>query len=395
MELRHIGLAIVTAVCLQVTQLAYAQFDNPGCGHLGEPCCTGLNGEDTCQSPLTCDNGGCQDFSQPTKLQDLPVLTLDLVITSCDDASKILMGGSGPSYYVEMGTGDRMFVDPQGLFQVGATDAIGVRLNGVTHVRDIQEITLGVWNADICISRLQLLVNGWNLFTKDFNPAQHMIGTHYPISESVLTLSGAELRNTWNRFPGHDTCVIPEAIEGTSLQRELRAVLGDALFQAAGSSASGVTVKKAYYGGGFLRTSKLNASTLHVESKFDTDVNAHGFESTVSVTIDFDITPKCAPSGDNVFDNAVSLDISPIHVKDVDGNILEDLVIAIASPENSIQNMLNQRLDMVRESFKTIARNLQACPAFVIDDNTPPSVNLEIDPFLLQFANQTEDPFCR
>jgi hypothetical protein len=61
-------------------------------------------------------------------MDKLPVMTMDVRVTSCNDSSQILMGGSGPTYWVDMGTGSRFYVSsPNNLFQAGNVDILGVR----------------------------------------------------------------------------------------------------------------------------------------------------------------------------------------------------------------------------------------------------------------------------
>jgi hypothetical protein len=77
---------------------------------------------------------------------------------------------------------------------------------------------------------------------------------------------------------------------------------------------------------------------------------------------------------------------------EVDGDFVADIAIATASPEAKIGQVLNQRIDSVRESFKGIARNLQACPAFVVDDQSPANMSLSVDPFFARARELSARP---
>jgi hypothetical protein len=117
----------------------------------------------------------------------------------------------------------------------------------VNKLEDVQSLTLGVDNADICVSKLELIVNDWILFSKSYDPDSHLIGSRYPTNESWVTVTGDELRTFWRQLDASQTCAIPSGISGSALQRALTGVLGDALIEAGGSVSGSTRINSANF----------------------------------------------------------------------------------------------------------------------------------------------------
>ena len=407
MTLKLLGTICVAAgAALVLTTAAAAQDPDSWCGSkVGDECCMPSNNPAFCLDNLTCVDGVCQDFTQATDIDKMPIMTMEMRVTSCNDSSAILMGGSGPTYSVTIGNSGPFYIDTfNTLFLAGAVDRFGLRVPGVGKLSDIEDVSLVVQNADICVSRVELIINDRVMFDKEYSPFQRLIGTHYPISRDQLVLSGDELRSFWRQMDPARSCAIPDGIDGTDLERTIVAVLGDSLTKAGGSrtdsnpkdpnSGTFTTLKWAEFrGDDFVRTSSSGDSTVHVDARFHASVNVtvkgapFGADAGITMRIGFDITPSCRdddPNDGNV-DNALSLDVSAISVDEIDGDILTDLVVSLVEPESDIAKALNERLNEVRSSFSNVVRGLQLCPPIVVQ-GAPASITFPIDPFTLVIA---------
>jgi hypothetical protein len=111
-------------------------------------------------------------------------------------------------------------------------------------------------------------------------------------------------------------------------------------------------------------------------------------DAHVTVQIAFDITPACGDPdpNDGVTTNAVSLQISPISVTNIDGDVVFDVILAIVSPESEIAQGLNNRLDAVKDAFSNVVGGLPLCPTFAVDSGSPAGVEIQVDPTALELA---------
>jgi hypothetical protein len=305
------------------------------------------------------------------------------------------MGGSGPRYWVDLGTGSRFHIEsPTHLFQAGAVDEVGLRVPGVRSLADVQSLTFGIENADMCISKLELVVNDWSIFQKTYDTPLHLIGSLYPLEVDQFTISGDDLHNGWRRYDTSQICAIPSTIAGGALQREIMGVLGDALYNAGGTTSGSTRINDASFGDGdYVNTSPGQNGALHVDARFHADVNYSvgselGLDASVTVRIGFDITPSCTSSDPTVANsNSVSLNVSPITVQGVDDDdVIVNAILGIVSPESAIASGINARLQAFKDSFGNVVNGLTVCPAFEVQNSSPAGIAIQIDPLLLALA---------
>jgi len=350
--------------------------------------------------------GSAEAQSNPNwaDLTTLTAITLDLRVTSCIDSNRILMGGSGPRYYIDTvatgGATSRQWVSvPENLFQAGQVNTLGFRPAGVTTLGDLKNIRLGVLNADICIDRIELIANDHVVADWTYQGGEALIGSRYPTTESWLDITSDQLRPVLyrNGYPPDGTalCELPSGISSAALRRTIQGILGNSVYGSSGqvteSESGRMTVRWAdYHPDDWTSLSGTDAGTIHVDTRFHAGTNwtsgAFGVDADVAVRMEFDITPMCQDIDPNEgVNNALGLAVSPIRVTEVSGSdFIVDAVVGIVSPEGQIGATVNARLDEVRASLAAVVQNLPLCPPITVTADGGLATN--IDPFLLELA---------
>jgi hypothetical protein len=332
--------------------------------------------------------------AQYTDLTKLTAITLDLRVTSCNDPSRILMGGSGPAYYIETtaidGTLSRQWVSvPETLFQPGQVDTLGFRPAGIVKLSDFERIRLGVLNADICIDKIELIANDFVVFDWTYEGGEHLIGSRYPISESWLDIVKDNLRPVIHRHgippAGDAICALPSGISSPALQRTIQGILGDAVFRSGGTVSTDADGNRTrinwaeYLPGDFTGLSRSGDGdgAIHVDTRFHAGTNwtagsAFGVDADVMVSMSFDITPVCSdPDNDaSTYNSVLGLSVSPVNVTKVEGSdFIMNAVIGIVSPEGQIGATVNAKLDELRGKLSSVVQGLPICPRFTVADD--------------------------
>jgi hypothetical protein len=352
-----------------------------------QPC--NVNG-DQCNQGLSCVDGTCRG----TSLDRLPLITLDLQIRSCGDSSLIALNENS-ILTVGLGTGSDFIIEtPAHELQAGQIDTFGLRIPGARTLGDIQSLDISLSNGEICIDELQLIANDHVVFDKTFDPTHHMVG-QYPWYTDTLSISRDELRTFWSQLPAADICAAPEALSGGAFERVITGVLGAALRKIgpapnvtdpgsnpdAGPPAGGlVRIQHAEFGDdGFVRATKRDDSSIHIDARFSALIKALGLESTVQMEIEFDLTPTCG-SDPKVPGLSISFQMSPIWVTGLSGDAtftIVDLHSAGALEpiaKTVSEDVIADQTGSLTGALKHVVDNLIACPTFSIDDATPPDI---------------------
>ncbi len=366
-------------------------------GGSNKPC--NINGP-ACRGERACIDGICRN----THIENLPVLTAELRVKTCNDTSWVSYG-SGSNFSVGLGTTKTLVNNPDDPnddqvvpanfyievpgkeLQAGRTDTFGLKLPKIKTVGDIKELR-GTLNAGAwCTDKIELLINGMVLFSKSYSPALKVSARYPTPTRTAFAIPQNELRTFWSQLDFATMCQAPASISGASIQRTITGILGDAL-----KTTDDIT-NGDFDKGGSVTMSRDDASTLRARAIYDATVNA-GLEVDIQQTIDFTLAPTCT-------NGTINMNMSPIRVRDIDGDITYELANILTSgwlefgAVKLSQDGLNDNLGGLRGSLQELVKDLPLCPGFSIDTASPPNVQIDYSALALLGLDRTQLDICK
>jgi hypothetical protein len=332
-------------------------------GGSGQRC--NVNG-DQCKSGLECIASTCRN----TKIEKLPLLTLELRVKTCNDSSWVnYFNGSGFSVMLNDNT---FWVEvPGNELRPGTTNTFGLRIPGIGRLGDVRQLSVILNNAKWCVDRVELLANSRVVYSKTFSPSFYDNSQWPNPYHPAISISRDELRTHWTQLDPTTFCASPSTISGAAFQRMITGVIGNTLVTSTDFSGGD------FDSGGFVRNSRLDSTTIKTNAKYKVTVNKAGFIFDMKQEISFTLRPTCSTNT-----RSVSIAMSPISVVSLEGDVAYDilngasagLVGVIATVQSYA--MINDNLHSFRTQLQNLVNKLPACPTFGVDAASPPNITI-------------------
>jgi hypothetical protein len=365
-------------------------------GGLNQVC----NGDGSCGGGRTCIANTCRD----TTIENVPVLTLELEVRNCSDASILTGGNSEPQLSVELGTGQRFYLDAPGdQGRLGATDTYGLVIPGVATLGDVRGLTIYANRDRFCADRIRLNANGRRVFEKTYpSSALLYLNPAYPFNEERShRISRDELRTHWTQLDSAAHCGLPTQIAGTAMQRAITALIGNGLrrpnpmlTQACIDDADEDTVKDDCSGslecrsgrcydtinnehfrdGDTVTVTRASATRYHVRATFTADRVGSNYDgANIDLQLDLDIDVSCAgaafaltPTNDNLRVTDIDFDDPLADIANVlSHGLLEAFVKFAANSDDDLT---------IGDGINAVMQSVPACPGFSLNTSTPPTL---------------------
>lgn len=342
-------------------------------GALNQVC----NADNTCNTAgLGCIAGTCRD----TTIEKLPLSTLDLRVTTCDDPSWNLQS-SGSKLFVNLGTDDIQIEVPGTELTNNTVDTFGLSPMDITRLGHIRQLEIEVRNRKWCVKKVELIANGSDVvFSKSYASPQYLLAT-YPIDVSRITIPRDELRTYWTTRNWAPYCDAPTRLSGAAMERKITGLIGQVLVNSDDFDGN-------FNHGGFVRYRRVNDATGRLSARAYVETYVNGIGNVgVSVELSFTLTFACT-------NGTIGLSMSEISVDDLDGDFGYDVLnIATGGLVEAIgtaaaQLILNDATGSLRESFDSLSADLPVCPPLALDTAAPPNLNITIpiDPSLVNIC---------
>jgi len=362
-----------------------AAVEGATCGSSEEaPCCT--SGKLCANDFQQCIDGICIERAP---LDTLPIITLDMEIKTCNDAGWFHLGAYDQTYF-KVGARTSFAPNaqpawfyinaPRDLFRPNMTDRVGLRLPGVRTLGDIKSFDFSVFNGDLCLEYINLYANGlpvggrnWNL---EAGQQPHYMRGTYPYADDYVTIPREQFLHVQRFQDKARYCAAPDGIPGDAFRRAIVGAMGNALVTTHNSSV----LNAGFAASDWLTTRKVDDSTIHVDTRFHSLVQV-GVQAHVMVRIAFDLKISCAPTPateemPTPVGNSISLEISPVEVVDVDGDVAVDILTSLFLDNGDLARRINSQLEPFKGALQGIVKDLLICPMLTVDGGNPPGIGI-------------------
>jgi hypothetical protein len=328
-------------------------------GGVGQAC----NVDGSCNSGSACISGTCRD----TTVEKLPLLSLDLRVTTCND-SKWNISTGGSSLWVNLGKNDFYIEVPGKELSNDTTDTFGLNPSGIKRLKDITKLDIHIYNRDWCVSKVELITNDNVVFSKSYSSPLYLKATN-PYSQAVLSIPRDELRTYWTTHSRTQLCAGPAKMSGGAISRKIVGALGNSL-------VTSDEIIGDFDQGGSVAVTKVNSSTVKATAVFEATKFVSGI-GDINATLSTNFTVGFACSN-----GAISVKMSSVNVTDVDGGLATDILklftLGISNVAFSAiaESFIDKEQASLASSLDTVIDGLPACPTLSFDTAAPPNLNI-------------------